>query len=84
MTEILKTEKVSWVRSQIIGENSKHADRWVGRPQRDQIGLFLKGQVADFVTNVAQIFGNFLGYFEKYNGLFTTAVATFKVTLWEN
>ena len=76
----MKTEKVSWVRSQIIGENSKHA---IGRPQRDQIGLFLKGHVADFVTNVAQIFG-YLGYFEKYNGFFTTAVATFKVTFWEN
>ena len=40
--------------------------KWV---QCDQIGLFLKDLAKNFLTKVAQIFGNFWGYFEKHHFL---------------
>ena len=46
--------------------------------QCDQMGgYFWKFFATNFLTNVAQIFGNFLGYFEKVTLKVETAVSTF-------
>ena len=51
--------------------------------QCDQIGLLLKGLGENFHTQVAQIFGNFLGFFEKHWFSVKTVLAIFAQLLGE-
>ena len=46
------------------------------KKQSDQIGRFLKFLVTKFLTKVAQIISNFLGFFEQPHSYVKTDVAT--------
>ena len=52
----------------------------VPQQQCDQIGRFFKLQGDKKSTKVAQVIGNFLGYFEKSHSCVSTAASSFWVT----
>ena len=74
--------------AQILWQEHKSSSSWSSkepppqeRNQCDQIGRFLKVLVTNFLTQRAQTFGYFLGYFKNFTfKLKTSAMSTFWAT----